>query len=47
MFARTNEAFAKLPAGTIDTLLKPEDKKSLAGVRCLVSCRSSAYFYSR
>ena len=32
MFAPTNEAFAKLPAGTVDTLLKPENKKKLASV---------------
>ncbi len=29
VFAPTNEAFAKLPAGTVDTLLKPENKKQL------------------
>ena len=28
VFAPTNEAFAKLPAGTVDTLLKPENKKT-------------------
>jgi uncharacterized surface protein with fasciclin (FAS1) repeats len=32
VFAPTNEAFAKLPAGTVDTLLKPENKKALVGV---------------
>ena len=32
MFAPTNEAFAKLPAGTVDTLLKPENKKTLTNV---------------
>lgn len=32
VFAPTDEAFAKLPAGTVDTLLKPENKKSLIGV---------------
>ena len=26
VFAPTNDAFAKLPAGTVDTLLKPENK---------------------
>src|ERR1700742_5403365 len=26
VFAPTNEAFTKLPAGTVDTLLKPENK---------------------
>ena len=25
VFAPTNEAFAKLPAGTVDTLVKPDD----------------------
>jgi uncharacterized surface protein with fasciclin (FAS1) repeats len=32
VFAPTNEAFAKLPAGTVDTLLKPENKAKLAGI---------------
>jgi len=32
VFAPTNEAFAALPAGTVDTLLKPENKKSLTKV---------------
>ena len=32
VFAPTNEAFAKLPAGTVDTLLKPENKKTLTKV---------------
>ncbi len=29
VFAPTNAAFAKLPAGTVDTLLKPENLKTL------------------
>jgi len=29
VFAPTNEAFAKLPAGTVDDLLKPENKDQL------------------
>ena len=29
VFAPTNEAFAALPAGTVDNLLKPENKKQL------------------
>ena len=29
VFAPTNEAFAKLPAGTVETLLKPENKDML------------------
>nr|WP_210248415.1 fasciclin domain-containing protein [Methylobacterium sp. WL103] len=32
VFAPTNAAFAKLPAGTVDTLLKPDMKKTLTGV---------------
>ncbi len=32
VFAPTNEAFAKLPPGTVDTLLKPENKAALVKV---------------
>ncbi|HEY1902594.1 MAG TPA: fasciclin domain-containing protein [Terracidiphilus sp.] len=32
VFAPTNEAFAKLPAGTADTLLKPENKNQLVKI---------------
>jgi uncharacterized surface protein with fasciclin (FAS1) repeats len=32
VFAPTNEAFAALPAGTVDTLLKPENKPKLTAV---------------
>ena len=32
VFAPTNDAFAKLPAGTVDTLLKPENKATLTKV---------------
>jgi uncharacterized surface protein with fasciclin (FAS1) repeats len=32
VFAPTNEAFAALPAGTVDTLLKPENKGKLTQV---------------
>ncbi|MDH7973445.1 fasciclin domain-containing protein [Sphingomonas sp. AR_OL41] len=32
VFAPTNAAFAKLPAGTVDTLLKPENKGQLSAV---------------
>lgn len=32
VFAPTDEAFAKLPAGTIDTLLKPENKDKLIAI---------------
>jgi uncharacterized surface protein with fasciclin (FAS1) repeats len=32
VFAPTNDAFAKLPAGTVDALLKPENKAKLAGI---------------
>jgi uncharacterized surface protein with fasciclin (FAS1) repeats len=32
VFAPTNDAFGKLPAGTVDTLLKPENKSTLTKV---------------
>lgn len=32
VFAPTDEAFAKLPAGTIENLLKPENKDQLAAI---------------
>lgn len=32
VFAPTDEAFAKLPDGTVETLLKPENKTKLAGI---------------
>jgi len=32
VFAPTNEAFAALPAGTVDTLLKPENKGKLSTI---------------
>jgi uncharacterized surface protein with fasciclin (FAS1) repeats len=32
VFAPTDEAFAKLPAGTVETLLKPENKDKLVAV---------------
>lgn len=32
VFAPTNEAFAKLPAGTVEELLKPENKDKLVAV---------------
>ena len=32
VFAPTNEAFKKLPAGTVDTLLKPENKDKLKSI---------------
>ena len=32
VFAPTNDAFAKLPKGTISTLLKPENKDQLAAI---------------
>ena len=32
VFAPTNDAFAKLPAGTVDTLLKPENLEKLKSI---------------
>lgn len=32
VFAPTDEAFAKLPEGTVETLLKPENKDKLAAI---------------
>ncbi|RKE98144.1 fasciclin domain-containing protein [Ichthyenterobacterium magnum] len=32
VFAPTNEAFAALPEGTVDNLLKPENKEALANI---------------
>ncbi|MEC8509800.1 MAG: fasciclin domain-containing protein, partial [Planctomycetota bacterium] len=32
VFAPTNEAFAKLPKGTVESLLKPENKDKLIAV---------------
>ena len=32
IFAPTDEAFAELPAGTLDDLLKPENKEALANI---------------
>ncbi len=32
VFAPTNAAFDKLPAGTVDTLVKPENKTMLTGI---------------
>ena len=32
VFAPTNAAFARLPAGTVETLVKPENKDTLTGI---------------
>ncbi|HLL60877.1 MAG TPA: fasciclin domain-containing protein, partial [Candidatus Nitrosocosmicus sp.] len=32
VFAPTNSAFEKLPTGTVETLLKPENKQKLSGI---------------
>ena len=32
VFAPTDDAFAKLPAGTVDTLVKPENKDTLTKI---------------
>ena len=48
VFAPTNDAFGKLPAGTVDTLLKPENKAMLTKVLTYhvvagrMTCRSHA-----
>jgi uncharacterized surface protein with fasciclin (FAS1) repeats len=44
VFAPTNDAFAKLPAGTVDTLVKPENKAALTRILTyhVVSGRLSA-----
>jgi len=44
VFAPTNDAFAKLPAGTVDTLVKPENKATLTKILTyhVVSGRISA-----
>lgn len=44
VFAPTNEAFAKLPAGTVENLVKPENKASLTKILTyhVVSGRISA-----
>lgn len=44
VFAPTNEAFAKLPAGTVESLLKPENKGTLTKILTyhVVSGRLSA-----
>ncbi|MEO5671977.1 MAG: fasciclin domain-containing protein [Ramlibacter sp.] len=49
VFAPTNAAFAELPAGTVDTLLKPENKPTLTKVLTyhVVSGRIDAAALSR
>lgn len=44
VFAPTNAAFARLPAGTVDTLMRPESKATLASILTyhVVSGRMSA-----
>jgi len=48
VFAPTNEAFAKLPAGTVENLVKPENKATLDkiltyhGVPCRISAQQIA-----
>ena len=37
VFAPTDEAFAKLPAGTVESLLKPENKAKLTDILLYVS----------
>ncbi len=40
VFAPTDEAFAKLPAGTVESLLKPENKEKLVAVLTYTWCRA-------
>lgn len=49
VLAPTDEAFAKLPAGTVDNLLKPENKAELEALikRHLVSGRLDQYTLKR
>lgn len=43
VFAPTDEAFAKLPAGTVETLLKPENKEKLKAILLLHVVPGSVY----
>ena len=43
VFAPTDEAFAKLPAGTVETLLKPENKEKLKEILLLHVVPGSVY----
>lgn len=42
VFAPTNAAFGKLPAGTVDTLVKPENKATLTKILTYMWCRASS-----
>lgn len=42
VFAPTDEAFAKLPAGTVESLLKPENKAKLTDILLCVLPRGSS-----
>jgi|SRR5579872_370830 len=43
IFAPTNEAFAALPAGTLDSLLKPENKATLQSILTYHAVSGSVY----
>jgi len=43
VFAPTDEAFAKLPAGTVESLLKPENKEKLASILKFHVIQGAAY----
>ena len=43
VFAPTDEAFAKLPAGTLDSLLKPENKEKLKEILLIHVVPGSVY----
>lgn len=43
VFAPTDEAFAKLPAGTVEDLLKPENKEKLTSILALHVVKGTVY----
>jgi Fasciclin domain len=47
VFAPTNEAFAELPAGTVDNLLKPENKKTLVKILTTVAALTASFVARR
>ena len=47
VFAPTDEAFAKLPKGTVESLLKPENKSKLQAIRVTSKCCVQGEFFRR